>query len=161
MDDASKAGATVTSRNESNSDKKLQRVLVAEDNDFLRGMIEEGIEEVLPGCRCCAVADGASAIEAFQRMEFDVALIDLCLPDRTGMAVAFELAQLERKAGRRHVPLVGMSGVSSEEGSRCCGLGGFDAFLTKPFGLDELAECVKRFAGVSAKEDAGNVDSVS
>jgi DNA-binding NtrC family response regulator len=67
------------------SEKRLGRILVAEDEEGVRTFLAETLERA--GHEVTQVADGASALRAAHEEPFDVVLTDLRMPGTDGMAV--------------------------------------------------------------------------
>ncbi len=61
------------------------RVLVAEDDPALRSVLERGLRE--NGYVVDAVADGTAALRHLRAYDYDVAVLDWRMPERTGMEV--------------------------------------------------------------------------
>jgi DNA-binding NarL/FixJ family response regulator len=71
----------------------MTSVAVIEDNHTMRGVLVELINNA-PGYRCvCACASGAEALSAVPRHHPDVALMDIHLPDESGIACTARLTQ--------------------------------------------------------------------
>ena len=66
-------------------EKRLGRVLVADDEEGLRSFLVESLER--DGHEVVAVADGAAALHAAREEPFDVVLTDLQMPKVDGMSV--------------------------------------------------------------------------
>src|SRR5450755_890851 len=69
----------------SNSESRVGRVLVADDEEGVRTFLAESLERA--GHEVTQVADGAAAIRAAHEEPFDVVLTDLHMPGTDGMAV--------------------------------------------------------------------------
>jgi DNA-binding response OmpR family regulator len=96
--------------------------LAALTAEYLRG---HGVTVVVAG-------DGACALDEARRARFDVVLLDLMLPGRSGLEVCRELR------GRSDVPILILT-ARGEEADRVLGLElGADDYLTKPFSPREL-----------------------
>jgi two-component system response regulator AtoC len=67
------------------SEKRVGRILVAEDEEGVRTFLAETLERA--GHEVTQVADGASALRAAHQEPFDVVLTDLRMPGTDGMAV--------------------------------------------------------------------------
>jgi CheY-like chemotaxis protein len=90
-----------------------------------------------------AVPYGRAGIEVARRERPDVILLDMFLPDMTGLEV---IAVLKEDAATRELPIVVISG-SSDLSLRDRALEqGAAAYLTKPYAIAELAATVERFA---------------
>ena len=64
------------------------RVLVAEDDAGLRSVLERGLRE--KGYVVDAVPDGAAALRHLRTYDYDVAVLDWRMPERTGLEVVAE-----------------------------------------------------------------------
>jgi two-component system OmpR family response regulator len=107
------------------------RVLVAEDDSALRGVIERGLQE--SGYVVDAVADGDAALTYLRSYEYEVAVIDWRMPARDGLEVVREL----RRRGSA-LPVLMLTARDSV-GDRVTGLdAGADDYLVKPFDFVEL-----------------------
>ena len=72
------------------------RVLIADDEDSLRWVLEKGLRQA--GYDVTSVKDGPGAIQAFEAEPFDIVLLDVRMPGVDGLAV---LARSEeRRVGK-------------------------------------------------------------
>jgi DNA-binding response OmpR family regulator len=107
------------------------RVLVAEDDAALRSVLERGLKE--NGYVVDAVSDGAAALRHLRAYDYDVAVLDWRMPERTGIEVVAEA----RSLGDR-TPVL-MLTARDAPSDRVAGLnGGADDYLVKPFDFSEL-----------------------
>ncbi|MDQ8185516.1 response regulator [Pelagicoccus sp. SDUM812002] len=127
-------GCEVSKPKASNVQNKPPLVLLAEDEGVLRLAIRTMLESL--GYDVVLAEDGAEAIDAFARRnsEFDLALVDLQMPEIDGYGVVATI-----RAAVEDLPIVRMSGDSSDELS---GLlddsDDHSCFLSKPFGISDL-----------------------
>lgn len=106
------------------------RVLVVDDEAQLRRALTRSLEG--HGYSVREAEDGAEALRAFDTFKPDVVLLDLMLPDMSGVDVCQELRRKHR------TPIIVLS-VLGEEKTKVDALdAGADDYLTKPFGMDEL-----------------------
>jgi len=115
-------------------------VLVVEDDAAQRVLIAELLSE--RGLRVHAVGTAAAAWDALTSDRFSAVLLDVVLPDQSG------LAMLERyRAQDGAVPIVVVSGLTSAgDAVRALRVGASD-YLTKPFTPDELFDVLHRALG--------------
>ena len=107
------------------------RVLVAEDDPALRSVLERGLRE--NGYVVDSVPDGAAALNYLRAYDYDVAVLDWRMPERTGIDVVAEA----RNRGDR-TPIL-MLTARDAPADRVAGLnGGADDYLVKPFDFTEL-----------------------
>ncbi len=111
----------------------MKRILVAEDDADIR----ETLKDLLSGEGYAVetAADGVAAIAAWKGAAepFDLVLLDVMMPGKSGYDVCREI----RAAGSRVAVL--MLSAKSEEIDKVVGLElGADDYVTKPFGVREL-----------------------
>ena len=108
-----------------------KRLLIVEDDRDLRDALKDllqGSGYVVDDC-----VDGKGALAAVATHAFDLAIIDLVLPDINGLA----LVRSVRKSQSR-LPILVVTGLADLE-SRVAGLdSGADDYVVKPFAMPEL-----------------------
>lgn len=108
------------------------RILVVEDDPVLSDGLKVGLG--LSGATVDAVATCADACTALAANTFDAVVLDLMLPDGSGLDVLADI----RRAGNK-TPVLLLTALD-EVSDRIKGLDtGADDYLGKPFDLDELA----------------------
>ncbi len=120
------------------------RVLVVDDNvanqEVLRAFVE----------RSCKVVECAGSaregLDWLQRERFDVALVDLEMPDETGDVVVRRMAEGGAKTPSADCVLVAVSAHTRDEKRAECIALGFDDFLPKPVDRQELFRMLERIA---------------
>lgn len=107
-----------------------QTILVVDDEDTLRETLAYQLEQ--DGYRVVTAADGAAALTVFRQSKPDLVLLDLMLPELSGM----EVARILRRES--DVPILMLTARGSEI-DKVVGLEvGADDYVTKPFSLREL-----------------------
>jgi DNA-binding response OmpR family regulator len=110
-------------------------ILVVEDDATLRETLAEALEG--EGFRVASAADGAEALTAFRQERPDLVLLDLMLPELSGV----EVTRIIR--AESSVPIVILTAKDSEL-DRVLGLElGADDYVTKPFSLRELSARIR------------------
>jgi two-component system, sensor histidine kinase and response regulator len=117
------------------------QVLLVEDNPVNQQVACRFLERL--GCRVVLAANGAEGIDAWQKAEFDLILMDMQMPVMDGYTAAARIRELE--TGRRHTPIVALTAnAMSGELARVTNAG-MDGLLTKPLNADELGHTLARF----------------
>jgi two-component system KDP operon response regulator KdpE len=106
------------------------RILIADDEVQLRRAVKRSLEG--HGYDVRETEDGAGSLREVGAFKPDVVLLDLIMPDMTGVEVCREL----RRASQ--VPVIVLSVVGEERRKVEALDAGADDYLTKPFGMDEL-----------------------
>jgi PAS domain S-box-containing protein len=109
------------------------RVLVVEDNADAAESLKMVLEML--GHEVQAVSDGAAAVDAVRDGRFDVALVDIGLPDMDGYAVA---RHIRRLPNANAVVLAALTGYGQKEDRQRALAAGFDHHLVKPLGFKSL-----------------------
>jgi DNA-binding response OmpR family regulator len=105
-------------------------VLVVDDEPTLRETLAEALEQ--DGLRVVTAADGREALDVFRAESPDVVLLDLMLPQISGI----DVCRIIRRESA--VPIVMLTAKDSEI-DKVVGLElGADDYVTKPFSLREL-----------------------
>ena len=112
------------------------RILVVDDNVDAA----ESLRRALAGRRhdVDVVHDGAAALEAAQRLEPDVVLLDIDLPLLDGLEVARRLHSIWSVGAGRRALLVATTGLGRELDRARTKQAGFDHHLVKPIDLTSL-----------------------
>ena len=106
-------------------------ILVVEDDDAFRRILVGAFQE--RGYEAHGVGDGAAAIEAARRESPEMAVVDLRLPDRSGLEVVQQLKAID--ASTAIVVLTGYGSIATAlESVRL----GATHYLTKPTDADRI-----------------------
>ncbi|WP_309647659.1 response regulator transcription factor [Nocardioides sp.] len=127
----------------------MPTVLVIEDEKEINLLLEELLVHF--GYRALFASTGAEGLDLARRQEPDLVLLDLGLPDMSGIDVIRELRSWSA------APLLVLSGTS-RRGSRADALdAGADDFLQKPFEPRELAARLRAVArrAATSQDDGG------
>jgi DNA-binding response OmpR family regulator len=112
------------------------KVLVVEDDRKVAGFIEQGLRE--EGYAVDTAPDGDQATVLVHVHDYDVLVLDVMLPKKTGLQVAAEL----RREGRKTPILMLTARDATEDIVRGLNAGA-DDYLTKPFKFDEFLARVR------------------
>jgi two-component system, OmpR family, KDP operon response regulator KdpE len=121
-------------------------VLVIDDEAQIRRAVRRALE-ALPA-ETLEAATGASGVDIAAAARPDAIILDLGLPDMSGLAVCEEIRRWSR------VPVLVLSARHAEPEKVALLNAGADDYITKPFGLDELAARVRAHLRRSQSERA-------
>jgi CheY-like chemotaxis protein len=120
------------------SDQPLTlRILVVDDEPGVRDVVRSILE--LQGAEVTTMEDGSAAIAAFQPGSFDLVLLDMAMPNLSGAETFARLRELDVD-----VPVILMSGYAEDGSVGQLLAQGAQAFLRKPFPMEELMNAVLR-----------------
>ena len=119
------------------------RILIAEDEDSIRFVLTRALEG--RGYRVRAFAEGLAALAALRGGGYDLAIVDIRLPDVSGL----DLLSRARDESL-DVPFLVMTAESTMQNAiEAMKRGAFD-YLTKPFDIEEVQLLVERALGLRA-----------
>ena len=120
------------------------RILVAEDNTVNQMVITRQLQRlnIVPDI----AGDGHEALQALERGDYDIAILDAQMPLLEGSEVARRWRELERERNRPRMPLIALTAsIMNEERERCLAAG-MDCFLTKPISQADLLATLARYS---------------
>ena len=116
--------------------KRSRRVLVVEDNTVNMLVVTRTLARF--GHQAEGATTGAEALEKIEAgPPFDIALLDLHMPDIDGVDLAQRIRAGEAETGKR-LPLYALTADARSETEKACREAGMDGFLTKPFSPEAL-----------------------
>jgi len=116
-------------------------VLLAEDNAVNRKVAVRLLEK--RGHTVVAVEDGRQALRALDGERFDVALMDVQMPEMDGFEATAAVRARERVEGG-HLPIVALTAYAMKGDRERCLEAGMDAYVAKPVNADELFATLER-----------------
>jgi DNA-binding NtrC family response regulator len=118
-------------------------VLVVDDEESVRNFLAELLGNAGYQVRCAS--SGAQALEMLSGGSFDAVLLDVVMPEMSGL----EVLRSYRSAGGT-APVIVLSGLAgTDDAVRAMKMGASD-YLSKPFGNDELEDVLARALGTRA-----------
>jgi PAS domain S-box-containing protein len=120
------------------------RILAAEDNEFNRDLLEHMLAGL--GLTAAMAVNGREALALLERESFDLALLDIHMPELDGFQVVREIRERERTAGG-HLSVIALTARSRKEDRERCLRAGMDEYLAKPFTAADLWAAIDRVLG--------------
>ena len=120
----------------------MTRILLAEDDESLRGFLARALERA--GFEVKACADGEEAVAELDD-RWDLLLTDIVMPGMDGMETTRRLRAHPRTEVAT-VPVIGLTAHALEEERDRCRAAGMVEHLAKPVELDELVAALQRCA---------------
>lgn len=113
-----------------------QQILIVEDGDDMRELVELALSD--RGFSTHAVSDGNQALESIDAHSFDAAVVDMWMPELTGLELMERLR--ERRAS---LPVIFVSGFVTDDVREQAAALGAVCVLPKPFRLEQLIDAVE------------------
>lgn len=115
-------------------------ILVVEDNQVNLDLIKVYLNEI---CNIDSTRDGFSAIQLASAKKYNAILMDINLgPAMDGLKTAKEIRKIE---GYEHIPIIAVTGYSTEDDRKRILDEGLDYHIPKPFSKNHLIDIVRKF----------------
>ena len=120
------------------------KILIVDDNNDLLTVLRLGFKQA--GFAVRTADNGAAALKKARSFSPDLILLDLVLPEMDGLAIC---EALKKDRATASIPIVVLTGLSSQL-SRFAGLeSGANEYLTKPFNFDDVLTKVNGLLEIS------------
>lgn len=111
-------------------------LLVADDDDLLRNLVKEVLED--EGYQVYIAADGQETVDIFwEHPEIALVILDIMMPKMDGIEVLQEIRE------RTDIPVLMLTALGDSSSELSCLRNGASDFVSKPFHYDILVERVK------------------
>jgi PAS domain S-box-containing protein len=133
------------------------RVLLVEDNTLNQILAERLIHR--RGDEIVVTSNGHEALAAFDRTRFDLVLMDIQMPEMSGIDVttAIRAREKEKRNGER-VPIIATTASAMKEDKELCFAAGMDAYLSKPIERAALYAAMDELTGSSGSAPEESAD---
>jgi two-component system sensor histidine kinase/response regulator len=118
---------------------QVWKILLAEDNLVNQKLAVRMLEKL--GHQITVVGNGKAALVALEEQTFDLALMDVQMPEMGGFEATGIVRQRE-KGSDRHLPIIAMTAHAMKGDRERCLEAGMDGYLAKPVQSKELQETI-------------------
>jgi len=127
--------------------KTLLWVLVAEDNEVNQRLATRLLEK--KGHRVVMTSNGREALEALAKDRYDLAFMDVQMPEMDGFQATSALREREKEKGDGfHQPVIALTAHAMKGDQERCLAAGMDGYLTKPIGQQQLNEILEKYIAI-------------
>ena len=130
--------------------KEGATVLLVEDNEVNREFGKSALE--LLGCRVDFAHNGLAAVEAVERTDYDLVLMDCQMPEMDGYEATTRIRRMEAEKGveGQGLPIVALTAHAMRGDRSRCVNAGMNDYLSKPFNIDQLKIVLEKYIPSSA-----------
>ena len=133
------------------------RILLAEDNRVNQLLAVRMLEK--QGHTVVAVQNGREALDAISSDTFDVALIDVQMPDMDGLEATRLIREKELVTGKRRLPLVALTAHAMTGDRERCLAAGMDGYVPKPIDPRQLFAVIREVTASAFIEERASAPS--
>ena len=127
----------------------MARILIVDDSPSQLMGIRRIVEKL--GHEALTAEDGAAGVEVAKREVPDLILMDVVMPNLNGFQAT---RSITREPTTSHIPVILVT-TKDQDTDRVWGMRqGAKAYITKPFGEQELADVIQEWLGGSPSPDA-------
>jgi CheY-like chemotaxis protein len=130
--------------------RQHRHILVVDDAPNGRKVMVRTLERL--GYNASGVANGREAVDAWKAGAFHLVLMDCEMPIMDGFEATREIRRLE--AGDEHIPIIALTGRTTQDASGECIAAGMDGFLIKPIDREGLEAALANHFGESLDSTA-------
>jgi signal transduction histidine kinase/CheY-like chemotaxis protein len=137
------AGPATLQLDEALPENEVLRILVVDDNAMNLMVARLQIQKCWPHADIVTLDSAAKALALLDEQAFDVALVDMIMPDMDGMALTRQIRQ-QFPAITAHMPIIALTANTNPVERQRCLDAGMDDVLDKPMDLHTLVRSVSR-----------------
>lgn len=120
----------------------MTRVLVIDDNTDITDMLSFYLKSI-GDYECKVLNDGREGLDAIRSEDFDVTILDLAMPEFSGVDVINSLKQ-DNLLGKKNIVVLTASTLDGKDAESFL-QDGIRAILKKPISVDELTTVMQKF----------------
>ncbi len=149
MTQAGRADAAATPKDDPRPLNRLagRQVLLVEDNEFNQLVAHELLTSVAQ-MEVTVAPTGWRALELLRNRRFDVALMDVQMPDMDGYETT---RRLRAEPALQDLPVIAMTAHATARDRELCLAAGMSDFVTKPFDPNHLFAVLARWTGATTR----------
>ncbi|MFA0823230.1 MAG: PAS domain S-box protein [Methanomethylovorans sp.] len=126
------------------------RILLVEDN-YVNQQVAQSMLQKL-GITADIANNGLEAIEALEKIEYDLVLMDVQMPEMDGFEATRYIRDQQSSVLDHHVPIIAMTAHAMKGYKESCLEAGMDDYVPKPVSLQSLRRLLEKWQNLPQKE---------
>ena len=114
-----------------------KKILIVEDNPLNIMLLKDILTRM--GCQTTVSMSGLEAVELIKQGGFDACLMDVQMPDLSGLDATMQVRYFEETTTRNRLPIIALTAYATNEDRDRCINAGMDDFVAKPFKMGGTA----------------------
>jgi signal transduction histidine kinase/CheY-like chemotaxis protein len=139
-------------------DKRRSKILLAEDNTVNQTLAVRLLEK--RGYSVKVAGNGAAALEALEKEQFDIVLMDIQMPEMDGIQATKAIRAKEKLRGG-HLPIIAMTAHALKGDEERCISAGMDRYISKPIRTSELYSTIENLLAEKGPAPVNDRDVLS
>jgi CheY-like chemotaxis protein len=139
---AGRTAPIVTRYSVAEQKKRNIKILLAEDHPVNQKVVLRTLEKM--GYQTEAVTNGQEVLSALEKIDYDLILMDVQMPEMDGFEATRAIRQKEKKTGL-HVHIIAMTAHAMKGDRERCLEAGMDDYVSKPIQPNSLSDAIKRW----------------
>jgi PAS domain S-box-containing protein len=128
-----------------------KKILIVEDNQLNVMLLKDILTRM--GCVITVSMSGTEAVDLIKQGGFDACLMDVQMPDLSGLDATMQVRYFEETTTRNRLPIIALTAYATSEDREKCLNAGMDDFVAKPFRMGELLSTLTTAIHKSLKEN--------
>jgi len=124
--------------------KEKVKIVIADDNKEFRGVLKDFLLSKSVFDVVAMADDGIKAIEAVEKYEPDILILDIIMPHLDGLGV---LEKMHKKELKKFPKVIILSAVGHDKITQRAINMGVDYYIIKPFNFDSFSERLLQISG--------------
>ncbi|MCU7949770.1 MAG: response regulator [gamma proteobacterium symbiont of Bathyaustriella thionipta] len=116
-------------------------ILIAEDEDINAMVLTSFLQDA--GHKTKRVLNGAQAVEELSQNTYDIAFMDMRMPEMNGIEAT--ISWRDREPEGAHIPIIALTANATKDDRKSCMDAGMDDFITKPITPEQLSSAILKF----------------
>lgn len=113
-------------------------VLIADDDPITRALVKGSLEQM--GFQVTEATNGAEALDALQKYQPDLLLLDVKMPVMDGIQT---LKKLRKLPAGKHLPVIMLTGLADSDSAAKAAAAGATDYVTKPINWRLLGQRIR------------------
>jgi CheY-like chemotaxis protein len=119
------------------------RILIVEDNEINQLLIKKYMEKL--GYVSQSVKNGREAVEILKQQTFDIVLMDLQMPEMSGIDATCAIRNPESGVLDSHIPIIAVTAHAMKEDREKCLEVGMNDYISKPLTLQTVKDVILKY----------------
>jgi PAS domain S-box-containing protein len=147
------SAALSTSRRPLRAGRQELRILLVEDNTINQILVQRMLRK--RAYHIVVANNGREALAALESERFDLILMDVQMPEMSGLEVTAAIRVKEKETGE-HIPIVATTASVMKDDRKRCFDAGMDAYIAKPIEKEILYETIDKLTGHLSEANFGD-----